>query len=106
MSLGWSHADFAARVGEQFTLRPSDDPGADVVATLVTCSDALRTGDLISYSVIFEAGPGAPPEQATFLVGASSREPEPIFLVPLRQLGDRVQYEAVFNQPVTNGSGE
>lgn len=106
MSPGWRHADFAARVGEQVSLRAVDGPTAQrgVPAMLVACSDAVRTGDLVSYNVTLVAGPGAPPEQAMFLVQASGRDPEPIFLVPLRQVGDRLEYEAVFNQPIDDGS--
>jgi hypothetical protein len=106
MSLGWRHADFAARIGEQVTLHAVDGPatGGDVLATLAACSDAVRSGDLVSYSVTFMAGPGAPREQALFLVAASGRDPEPVFLVPLREVGDRLEYEAVFNQSVDNGS--
>lgn len=56
-------------------------------------------------SVTFVAGPGASREQAVFLVEASGRDPEPVFLVPLREVGDRLQYEAVFNQSVDDRSG-
>lgn len=107
MSPGWRHADFAARVGEQVTLRTVDTPGTgqDVPATLAACSDAVRTGDLVSYRVTFVAGPGAPREQALFLLEASRRDPEPVFLVPVREGRDQLEYEAVFNQTVDNGSG-
>ena len=107
MSLGWRHADFAERVGEQVTLHAADGPGTgrDVLATLAACSDAVRSGEHVSYRVTFLAGPGAPREQAVFLVEASGRDPEPVFLVPVREVGDRLEYDAVFNQSVDNGSG-
>jgi hypothetical protein len=104
MSLTWRHADFAARVGEQVTLRTADDPGHDVSATLDACSAPVRRGDFISYSVIFVAGPEAPREQALFLIEAAGREPEPIFLVPLRAVADHLEFQAVFNQSVDIGS--
>lgn len=107
MSPGWRHADFAARVGEQVTLRAVDGPGTgrDVLATLTACSEAVRSGGFVSYNVTFLAGPAAPREQAVFLIEASGRDPEPVFLVPVREVGDRLEYEAVFNQSVDNGSG-
>jgi hypothetical protein len=107
MSLGWRHADFAARVGEQVRLRAVGGPltGRDALATLAACSDAVRSGDLVSYSVTFVGGPGAPREQAVYLVEASGRDPEPVFLVPLREAAGRLEYEAVFNQSVDNGGG-
>lgn len=107
MSVGWRHADFGARVGEHVTLHAVDgaNAGQHVSATLTACSDAVRGGDFVSYRVTFVAEPGAPREQAVFLVEASGRDPEPIFLVPVREVGDRLEYEAVFNQSVDNGSG-
>jgi hypothetical protein len=88
-------------------LRAVDGPGTgqDVLATLAACSDAVRSGEFVRYSVTFVAEPGAPREQALFLIEASGRDPEPVFLVPLREVGDRLEYEAVFNQSVDNGSG-
>ena len=103
MTVGWHHADFATRVGEQVTLHAVD--GRDVFGTLSACSDAVRSGDFVSYHVTFLAEPGAPREQAVFLVEAAGRDPEPVFLVPLRDVADRLEYEAVFNQSVDKGSG-
>jgi hypothetical protein len=107
MSIGWRHADFAARVGDQIILRAVDGPGAGqgVLATLSGCSEAVCSGGFVSYHVTFLAGSTAPREQAVFLLEASGRDPEPVFLVPVREVGDRLEYEAVFNQSVENGSG-
>lgn len=105
MSVCWRHEDFAARVGEQVTLRPADGHGEGVLATLAACSDAVRSDDFMSYNVTFLAGAGAPRAQSVFLVEASGCAPAPVFLVPVREAGDRLEYEAVFNQSVDNGSG-
>jgi hypothetical protein len=96
------HADFAARVGAEVTLRALDGSaaGQDVPATLTACSDAVHVGDLVSYTVTFVAGPGAPREQAVFEMAQPDLEAEPIFLVPRRLVGDRVEYDAVFNQTI------
>lgn len=106
MSRAWRHLDFAALVGEAVTLRALHGTGAgrDVPAKLATCSDAVRVGDLVSYSVTFVAGPGAPREQAVFLVAAAGLDAEPVFLVPRREVGDSLEYEAVFNQSIDSGS--
>lgn len=106
MTRQWRHPEFAARVGEEVTLRAADGPhaGQEVPATLATCSDAVRRGDLVSYSVTFVAGPGAPREQTVFLVVASGMAAEPVFLVPRRDIGNHLEYEAVFNQPIDSGS--
>ena len=105
MTLGWQHADFAAQVGEEVTLRAVDGVATDrdVRATLTACSEAVRSDDFVSYTVSFLAGPEAPREQAVFLVQIPGREPQPVFLVPVRELEDRLEYEAVFNQPVDRG---
>jgi hypothetical protein len=106
MTRRWRHPEFAARVGDAVTLRAVDGPhaGREVPATLATCSDAVRRDDLVSYSVTFVAGPGAPREQTVFLVAASGIDAEPVFLVPRRDIGDRLEYEAVFNQSIDSGS--
>jgi hypothetical protein len=96
------HPEFAARVGAEVTLRAlgGSAAGQDVPATLAACSDAVRTGDVVSFSVSFVAGPGAPREQAVFELAAPDLDVQPIFLVPHRVVGDRVEYEAVFNQTI------
>jgi hypothetical protein len=104
MNGGWRHEDFAARLGEQVTLHALDGLGRSALATVATCSDVVRTGDFVSYNVTFLAEPEVSPKQAVFLIEASGRDPEPIFLVPLRDVGGRVEYEAVFNQVVDIGS--
>ena len=104
MSLTWRHADFAARVGEQVTLRTVDDPGRALIATVDACSAPVRSGDFASYSVILMAGPEAPREQALFQIEAAGRDPEPIFLVPLRLVAGHLEFQAVFNQSVDIGS--
>lgn len=105
MSRGLRHADFAARVGEQVTLRAVDGPaaGRDLPATITSCSAAVRLGDLVSYNVTFVAGPGAPREQAVFLLATSGLDAEPVFLVPRREAGGGLEYEAVFSQSVGSG---
>lgn len=105
MTAGWRHADFSARVGTEVTLRAVDGPaaGQDVPATLAACSDAVRRGDHVSYAVTFLAGVGAPREQAMFLVQGAGRDAEPLFLVPRRDVGDGLEYEAVFNQSDDGG---
>lgn len=106
MTRGWRYTDFAARVGERVTLRALDGEGAgtEMSATLAACSDAARRGDLMSYSITFVAGAGAPREQTMFLLAMDGLEAEPVFLVPRREVGDRLEYEAVFNQSIDNRS--
>lgn len=105
MIRGWRHSDFASRVGEQVTLRALDGPGAgrDVPATLTACTDAAHRGDLVSYSITFLAGAGAPREQAMFALAMDGLDAGPVFLVPRRDVGDRLEYEGVFNQSVDKG---
>ena len=107
MTAGWRHTDFVARVGEQVTLCAMDGsgPGRDVRATLTACSEAVHSGGFVSYTVTFLTGPGEPAEQAEYLIEAPGLDREPVFLVPVRHVGDHLEYEAVFNQSVVNGSG-
>lgn len=94
----WSHADFAALVGERVRLRPHDGAGPAQDATVTACSDPARTGDLVGYSVAVVADAGTPPRQDLYLLEAPGRDPEPVFLVPVGQVEGRTEYEAVFNQ--------
>lgn len=106
MTLEWRHADFAAQVGDQVTLRAVHGTETLAVrANLTACSDAVRADGFSSYTVSFLADPDAPREQAVFLVEGSGRDPAPVFLVPVRELGDRLEYVAVFNQTVDTRSG-
>ena len=104
MSAGWRHADFAALVGEPVTLCVADGPARDVPARVTACSEPETHGDIVSYSVTVVAGPDAPRQQAVFFLAAVGHEPEPVFLVPRRDVGDGLEYEAVFNQSVDDGS--
>jgi hypothetical protein len=110
MTAGLRHADYVALVGKQVTLRPvesveSVESVEGIPATVSTCSEPVVSGDFVTYSVTFVAGPEAPRTQGAFLIDTAVRGPDPVFLVPLRLRGDGVEYEAVFNQSVQNGSG-
>lgn len=90
-----SRQDFADRVGERFSMpRPA---GEQVELTLTECTDLGPEQDSASFSLTFTAGPDAPIEQASYLLSADGFPAAPIFLVPVRQLPDGVEYQAVFN---------
>ncbi|HEY0166326.1 MAG TPA: hypothetical protein VGB75_04715 [Jatrophihabitans sp.] len=84
--------DYHARVGQSFTMRFGEQ---DVIeSVLLECE---RRGPQ-SFSLLFRAGPNAPREQGTYLLSAEDFGPRPVFLVPVRETPDGVEFHAVFNQ--------
>jgi hypothetical protein len=117
-----SFEDFQHRVGQTFTMRYPTDAGADEAAeaagaeaagatheaagatpeaacdaVLTECARSSVSGASRSFNLLFRAGPDAPREQGTYLLGRDDFEPAPIFLVPVRALADGVEFHAVFN---------
>jgi hypothetical protein len=95
-----SFAVFTQRMNHRFVLRRQDSPeiGEPIAALLVECSSHRDNGRSTSYSVTFRAPLPVSAEQGTYLVEADSLTPSPIFLVPVRQTADGVDFHAVFNQ--------
>ena len=96
---GLSYADFAARLGNDFTLQLPDGDRAPMVLT-----DCTSNGPG-SFSLIFKAGVRAPAEQAIYQLTAPDFGPEAIFLVPIaRRPNDSefpLEYQAIFNSAPT-----
>ncbi|MDQ2838413.1 MAG: hypothetical protein M3Y42_06935 [Actinomycetota bacterium] len=89
-----SYEAFLAHVEQPWQLRLADDRVIEVLLT--ECVRNQAEGGPASFSLTFKAGPDAPIEQATYLLSADGFGPTPIFLVPLRQLPDGMEYHAVF----------
>jgi hypothetical protein len=84
---------------ETFQLHLPDGRRAPMV--LMECEPAGPAGSTDSFSLTFHAGPDAPTVQATYVVSAEGLDPQPIFLVPVREVGGnepRLEYQAVFNR--------
>ena len=84
---------------EVFQLHLPD--GRRTPMVLTGCAPVGAAGSTDSFSLTFQAGPEAPPVQGTYVVSAEGLDPQPIFLVPVREVrGDkpRLEYQAVFNR--------
>lgn len=95
-----SYEVFAERLDQPFVLRRHDTPelGEPIGAALVECSRSLDNGRSTGYNLTFRTALSTPAEQANYLVEADGLTPTPIFLVPVRQTPDGVEFHAVFNQ--------
>ncbi|MGI8664882.1 MAG: DUF6916 family protein [Jatrophihabitans sp.] len=98
-----SYETFRSRLDQPFSMRLTDDRVIELVLTGCVPGQAVPHQEVIhqkvephSFSLTFKAGADAPIEQATFLLSADGFGPSPIFLVPLRQLPDGLEYQAVF----------
>lgn len=91
---------FAARMEKAFVLRRVDsaEPREPIEAALVECAESPEYGGFSGYSLTFRASPSAPPEQGTYLIEGAGLTPTPIFLVPVSQTPDGVDFHAVFTQ--------
>jgi hypothetical protein len=94
------YQDFRARVGRTFTMRLPD--GRQLPLTLIKCVPVDSPEQPSSFTLAFEAGPDAPPQQGTYWLEADDLEQAPVFLVPTRQLAGSppfgLEYQAVFNR--------
>jgi hypothetical protein len=91
---------FAARLDHRFVLRRHDtaEPGEPVAAVLVECTPQPANDRSTGYSLTFRAPLPAPAEQGNYLVESEGLTPTRIFLVPVRQTTDGLDFQAVFNQ--------
>ncbi len=90
-------ASFQALREQPFSMRLPD--GSQVALRLQECSVSGADADPSAFALTFAAGSDGPLEQSTYPLSAAGFGPVPIFLVPLRQLPDGVEYQAVFNNP-------
>jgi hypothetical protein len=90
------YADFAARIDTSFLLTHGD--GTTSRVQLVGCEQAPAAVGLSSYSLTFSGGADGPAEQGTFLLRADGFDEFAIFLVPVRQGREGMDYQAVFTQ--------
>lgn len=89
---------FQALLNETFRMELPNSSSAELVLT--DCEPTGPDNGASSFSLRFKARPSAPVEQGTYLLSAESFGPEPLFLVPVRQLADPefpTEFEAVFN---------
>lgn len=89
---------FRSLVSERFWVRTDDGSAAQLV--LCDCSEPVRAGGFESFTLTFEGGPDGPPAQGTFLLSAETFGESAVFLVPVRQLRNGLEYQAVFNRRV------
>ena len=99
-----SYDDFAARVGQSFTMRfaTGQDTEGSCTTELIDCARSTVPGASRSFNLTFRAGPDAPREQGNYLLSREDFEPAPIFLVPVRAVADGLDFHAVFN-PIDGG---
>jgi hypothetical protein len=88
--------DWAARVGQPFTVAFDADRSAELV--LSHCSDAVVAGGIRSFSLLFTAESDVPADQGTFRFSAPGFDTTDVFVVPLRSDQAGTEFEAVFNQ--------
>lgn len=90
---------FGGRIGDTFTIQDPTDGGAPVEVTLVEVNDhtGSESGPRLAFSVTFEGPSERAVPQGTYEFGDGA-DRFVLFIVPIGQVEDRVQYEAVFTQ--------
>ncbi len=93
---------FEGRIGEQFTIQPGGDGESQALtAELVEAETAgsgtpHEEGARAPFSLVFRAPSEPVLEQGTYEVGHGEMGSAPIFLVPVGQDDDGIEYQAVF----------
>jgi hypothetical protein len=87
--------DFDSRVGQ--SLRMCLDDGGSTDLVLLECARRELAGGPPSFELLFLGGSDAPRAQGSYLLSAEDFEPALVFLVPVRQIADGVEYHAAFN---------
>jgi hypothetical protein len=90
------HEDWAARLGQQFTVTFASGHTAPLV--LAECSPRVVNGDVASYSLLFTGDADAASGQGIVSFSAAGFGPAEVFIVPVQPRGDGVEFEAVYNQ--------
>jgi hypothetical protein len=90
------YEDWAARLGEQFTVTFGTGQTAPLV--LAECSPRVVNEGTASYSLRFTGDAGTTSAQGMFSFSAEGFGPANVFIVPVQPRDDGVEYEAVYNQ--------
>lgn len=91
-----TYDDFAALEGHVFAVAVEPDGVAEL--TLSRCSPPRREHGHVSYTLSFQGSSEQPLAQGTFEFTSEGTAPTAMFIVPTAADGDRIEYEAVFNQ--------
>ncbi len=92
--------DFEANVNGPFVIHFSDEVAIE--AKLTEVIELKRSDKLESFSLLFVV-PDAPISQNTYRVDNAALGSLELFLVPVGQTDDGIQYEAIFNNLVPKG---
>ena len=98
-----SREEFAAHVGEVFSISPDENAGIDLTLTEVvgvgpkTTQEALDAGRAAPFSAVFRGPPEPLLPQATHRLSHAKLGDFDLFLVPIGPDGDGIGYEAAFS---------
>lgn len=84
--------------GSVFSLATAD-PQQPIQLRLDQVKESAAAGQYIQFSLLFRGPLDAPLVQQTFLLSHPELEQLPVFLVPVGQSEDNIQYQAIFSYP-------
>lgn len=84
--------------GSEFSLATAD-PQQPIRLRLDHVSESSAAGQYVQFSLLFSGPLDAPLVQQTFLLSHPELEQLPMFLVPVGQSEDNIQYQAIFSYP-------
>ena len=101
----FSRATFVAAIGARFAASPGDGDGdGDVALVLYRVEDREAAPGNEAYAVYFRGPVDKVLAQQTVRLDGPEMATMTVFLVPVAQVGDRIEYEACFHhlapQPV------
>lgn len=87
-------ADYKPFLNKSFSAKKDDFQSE---FELVEVKEFENSEEQIRYSLVFKAPNDAPPEQGLYTLSAEGFEETMVFLVPVAQKRDHIQFEAVYN---------
>lgn len=86
---------FEPLAGKSFAVQPAG------TLQLVSVKPGRQQAGLEGFSLIFHGPAASALTQGTYNLQADGLDPMDIFLVPIGQVGEEIQYQAVFNRVIT-----
>lgn len=91
-----SKQDFSDHLNSVFHARSATGDGFDLC--LIKFDELVSNSAQENYSLLFRAPADTPPEQGIYRLEHDALSATDIFLVPVKQDGDGLYFEAIFNQ--------
>lgn len=99
MSEELTHDNFAEQLDTSFDIYFT--PEHLVPGKLIEVTEVHRRAKAESFAILFLVPPGSPIEQGLFRVEHRVLGASDLFLVPVKQTAEGIQYESIFNRLTT-----